>query len=200
MCLIGFGGYALWQKYRTTHSDKALPEAGQTVTHSTDRPDETPPDPDADYSVPANQPRKISLPGIGAEGFIQKVGLDQNKAVAVPSNIHLAGWYSPGARPGDSGVALIAGHVQGVYAPGIFKNLSKLKAGDKYDIEFGDYTTRKFEVVSVTEYDVKDAAVHMLEKRSGIDKQLNLITCSGRYDAKANQYSKRVLVVSKLDN
>src|SRR5687767_5965468 len=96
-----FGGYGLWQKYHVTHSAAPLPAASQTVTQSTDNPDETPPDPKADYTVPVDQPRRISLPSIGAEGFIQKVGLDQHDAVAAPSNIHLAGWYNRGARPGD---------------------------------------------------------------------------------------------------
>ena len=194
--LIGYGGVGFWQKYRTTHRPNPLPPSQQTVTNSTDSPDETSV-PCAEYKVSDDMPRRIILPSIGAEGCIQKVGVDQNNAVAVPSNIHLAGWFVNSVRPGEQGLSIIDGHVQGKYETGIFKNLDKLRPGDSFEIEFGDHSTKKFEVVSVQLLSINETTKQMFKPVDSIEKQLNLITCGGRFDKNSQQYDSRVLIASK---
>lgn len=194
--LLTYGGLGFWREYRATHNPR-LPESGSTVTHSVSEPDETPIKSESDYQVPANQPRSIELPTIGARGYIQKVGLDQNGAVAVPGNVNLAGWFVGEATPGKPGLSIIDGHVQGKYSPGIFKNLGKLKPGDIFIVEFGDRSTKRFEVIRVESHAVADAAQHLFKKQETIESQLNLITCSGAYNNASHQYDKRLLVVGK---
>jgi LPXTG-site transpeptidase (sortase) family protein len=195
--MLAFSAYNYWQRYRATHSPHPLPAANQVVDRVVAKPDETPIQKTAQYEVPADQPRKISLPTIGAEAFIQKVGVDQTKAMAAPSNVHMAGWYSPEVRPGDEGLSIIDGHVQGRYEAGVFKNLASLKTGDEFEVEYGDHSIRRFVTRSVKAYSVDDASKALFERQS-YKAQLNLITCGGAYDAAAHQYKQRTIVVSEL--
>jgi hypothetical protein len=196
--LLVFSGVGLWQKYRATHNPRPLPPPTKTVSASVTMPDETPIAAASHYQVPAGQPRQITLPTIGAEGFIQKVSIDQHGAIAVPSNVHMAGWYTGEAVPGEPGLSIMDGHVQGKYQPGIFQNLRRLKPKDTFSVAFGNGSSRQFEVVSVTLYATQEVTSHLFKKHGGIPAQLNLITCGGTYNTKSQQYDKRVLVISKL--
>jgi LPXTG-site transpeptidase (sortase) family protein len=195
--LLGFGAHGLWQKHRATHNPHPLPVSSAVIKHSTARPDETPLPSNSSYSVPADQPRKISLPSIDAEGFIQKVATDQTGAMAVPSNIHMAGWFVGETKPGDNGLSIIDGHVQGKYQPGIFKKLDTLRSGDTFTVEFGDRTKRNFQVISVKSYSVEQAAHEMFVKQPSLSQQLNLITCGGKYNTNTHSYDQRILVISQ---
>lgn len=191
--LITFGVWALFQRYRTTHNpNPTIPT--ETVTHSTDKPDETPPHCDDDYQVLLNEPRKIDIPSIGVSGCIQKVGIDQNNAIAVPTNIHLAGWYINSPLPGQKGVSIIDGHVMGQYTNAIFTNLEKLQPEDKIRIEQGDDSWHEFSVVDINNYNIDQASAKMSEALEGAEKQLTLITCGGNYDDNAQTYEERVIV------
>lgn len=196
--LLIFSAVGIWHAYRTTHSPNPIPSAAKVVTVSLPEPDETAIDTADPYDVPAGQPRKIMLPTIEAEGFMQPVNVDQHGAVAVPTNVHMAGWYTGEALPGANGLSVIDGHVQGRYTPGIFKNLSKLQPGARFKIELGDGSIRQFEVVSVKSYGVDEVSKYLFEKHADIPAQVNLITCGGKYNVQNRQYDGRILVVSKL--
>lgn len=174
----------------------ALPVTESTMLAS-DTPSEANIDLSSNYNVPADEPRRIIIPSIQKEGFIQKVGINDKNEVATPSNINLAGWFVNSTRPGDRGVSLIAGHISGEHHPGIFNELSSLKAGETYRVEFGDQSFRTFEVISVAEYDVTTASEKMLVPHESIDNQLNLITCSGEYNEHSRQYQNRTIIISK---
>ncbi len=196
LCLVAV---FLYESRKSPAKTTVAPSPTEVVTFSTDTPSEALVDPSSEYNVPSNHPRRIIIPDMNTSGFIQKVGIDQTGAIAVPANINLAGWYTNNVIPGNAGVSLIDGHSGGRYQDGIFKRLAVLNPGDKYQIEFGDLSIKEFEVVSVTSYKVNEVIKHMLKKHAGIDKQLNLVTCGGRYDAKTRQYVERVLVVSKAE-
>lgn len=196
--LLAYCALMIWQQYQATNKP-ASPISQSTLTNSTDEPEETKPNCN-NYKVADHLPRKITLPSIDSSGCIIRVGIDQDNAVAVPGNIHLAGWYKNSPLPGEPGVSIIDGHVSGKYNPGIFKKLKQLKTGDRYKIEFGDKSTKTFQVVNVKEYSVDEATKKMYEQSTSIERQLNLITCGGRFDKKANQYENRVLVTSKLQS
>lgn len=199
LALLGFGVNGLGRRYGATHHSSPLPSPELTVT-TTAEPSETPVSPQTDYQVPADQPRLISLPTIHSTGFVQKVGVDQHGAMATPTNIAMAGWFSLGPKPGALGVSVIDGHVQGKYQPGIFKNLSRLQPGDHLSVEFGDHSRRNFVILNLKSYTAADLAKHMSTPVSGVERQLNIITCGGRYNPKSKQYDQRILVISRLAN
>lgn len=199
LSLIAFGTMSLSKRWQATHNPAAsIPT--EVVTHTTDKPDETQPPCDVNYKVAADEPRKIEISSIGVSGCIHKVGIDQNSSVAAPANLHLAGWYVNSPAPGKKGVSLIDGHVQGRYADGIFKNLEKMRVGDITRIQLGDHSWREFEVVDLKSYPLNEVADKMLLQIDGVDSQLTLVTCGGKFDKQSNNYSERVIVRGKLLN
>lgn len=196
--LIAFGSYGLWQFYKATHNPN--PQiSSDVVTNSTDKPDETPLNSVCqDYKVANDQPRTITVANIGLSACIERVGIDQHNAIAVPTNINLAGWYINSARPGQTGVSIIDGHIMGRYKEAAFTPLKKIKTGDVIEIELGDGSKLKFITRSIDNYSVNDAIAELLKLTEGITKQLNLITCGGNYDAASHSYDKRTIVRAEL--
>lgn len=172
--------------------------AGEVLTYSTDKPEETKPKKETyKWQGQLTDPKFITLPTINADGFIQKVGVDQNKQIAVPNNIHVAGWFNQSVLPGEKGLSIIDGHVTGRVNNGIFKDLEKLKDGDTFKIEFGNGTSKDFKVVKKVDVLVKDAAGVLFSQEPGIERQLNLITCSGVFDKKSQSYPNRLIVITQ---
>ena len=195
--LIGYAGFGVYRWWRATHHADAVPSESAEVTEPSEVPLPTTGKPPFDYA--ADQPMKIDLPSIGVSGYIQKVVQTKNNAVGVPSNINLAGWYTKSTVPGDSGLSIIDGHVQGRYNPGIFQKLKELKPDDVLSIIFGDQHVKKFRVVSVKSYPTAEAASALFSHDPALPHQLNLITCDGIIENGQQSYDKRVVVVARLE-
>lgn len=192
LCAV-VGNYYL----HTRDKELVIPEA-EAITYSTDTPEETKPDSGYNWRGEPIDPKYIRLPSIGAEGFIQRVGVDQNQQVAVPNNVHVGGWFVDSVRPGQTGLSIIDGHVDGREADGIFKNLANLKENDEYSIEMGDGNTTRYRVIEVASVDTSGAANVLFSQKPNVKSQLNLITCGGDFDPSARSYNKRVIVSSEL--
>jgi LPXTG-site transpeptidase (sortase) family protein len=196
--LIAYGASGFLRQYIATHNPKPVIPA-QAVTHSTDTPDETrPAGACVGHKASVQEPRKIDIPHLGISGCIQKVGIDQHKAIAVPSNIHVAGWYINSVPPGEKGLSIIDGHVRGRYNDAIFRDLHRLRSGDHFKIQMGDESWRQFEVVRVESYPLDKATTELFTRLDGAEHQLTLITCGGAYDSKTKTYDQRVIVRSRL--
>jgi LPXTG-site transpeptidase (sortase) family protein len=167
----------------------------ETVTKSTDNPSEEPID-DYVWKGSKSDPKKISLPTMGVEGYIQKVGTDQRNEVGVPSNIHLAGWFNKSSLPGKQGLSIIDGHVDGISKPGIFKELGSLSNGKTFTIEFGDGSKTTFRVTGKTKINQEDAPSVLFSQDPTVKSQLNLITCGGTYDRAHRHYLDRIIITS----
>lgn len=168
------------------------------VTYSTDHPDETKPDKKTyNWKGEANDPKLITLPTVQTEGFIQKVGVDQNKQIAVPTNVYVAGWFSESVRPGEKGLSVIDGHVTGRINMGIFEKLVKIQKGDTFTVELGSGKKINYKVSATTAVATKDAAAILFSQDPKIASQLNLITCTGKWDDKIKQYDQRLIVAAE---
>lgn len=196
--LIAYGAWGLIARYRATHAERPVIPA-KVTSHTTAQPDETPPvQACAEYEVAPNEPRQIALPALDATGCVQKVGIDQQGAIAAPTNVHLAGWYIHSAVPGEQGVSIIDGHVRGRYADGIFIKLGQLRPGDALRVQLGDMSWRDFTVMRNDTYPAAQAAEELPRQLEGTVKQLTLITCGGSYDQRTKTYDKRVIVRAAL--
>lgn len=193
---LAIGAGKLFDRHAATTAPVVLPSVEQVVTEDVAEPAETKPESD-EYVVPSDLPRKILLPTINAEGFVQKVGVNKQNAIAVPSNVHFAGWFVNSVKPGERGLSILDGHVSGVYSDGIFKNLTKLQSGDRFSVEYGDGRTVEFEVVDTKTMPAADSAEYVQTYRPEIEAQINLITCGGAFDASTNSYEDRIVVVAK---
>jgi len=168
------------------------------VHYSTPTPSEKPVTSKTYHSTAVgNQPKYIRLPSIGAEGYVQAVGLDQNGAVAAPNNVSLAGWYTSMLAPGQNGLSIIDGHVDGKTKPGIFYNLRKLAAGDAFEVDLANGQVVHFKVKSVSQLAASDAASQLFARDNNIAGQLNLITCGGTFNRATGVYNDRIVVVAE---
>ncbi len=170
----------------------------KVITYSTDKPDEIPPPTDYSWAGGSDDPKLISLPTIDTQGFIQQVGVDQNKQVAVPTNVHMAGWFVDTVRPGQAGLAVIDGHVDGLTTGGIFRNLKKLKVGDQFSVTLGSGYTIYYAVTSVAAIDAGDAVSPLFSQDPSVASQLNLITCGGTFNTTTKTYDHRIIVTAKV--
>lgn len=191
-----FAGNRIFKKKQTA---KVPQQAQDIITYSTDKPDESKANADNyNWKGSAEEPKKIRISKLGVDAFIQKAGVDQNKAVAVPNNVHLASWFADSAKPGQSGLSIVDGHVTGRTAEGVFKNLTKLVKDDTFEIEQGNGTVRKYKVVEKVELKESESAAYLFSQKPEIKSQLNLITCGGNFDKSVGKYENRVIVAASL--
>ncbi len=168
----------------------------EVITHSVDNPSEAAVS--ASYSVPDNRPLEITIAKRGIQGKVQNVGVDQHGAIAAPNNVNLAGWFVDSVLPGQKGLSIIDGHVDGISQKGIFHDLSKVQQGDEVTIAFGGGTTYTYSVFKVQSVKSEDATKVLFEQDPTVKSQLNIITCTGTYDKTAKTYNQRVVVYAKL--
>lgn len=189
--------FASWLARKSAADRAVLVGNGEAVTYSVDNPDETNPGDAYAWKGGASDPKKIKIPSIGVDGWIQQVGVDQNQAVAAPSNVHLAGWFVDSVRPGQKGLSIIDGHVSGRTADGIFKRLQAVKIDDEITVESGDGTRKTFVVFDTKTVPTAEAAAVLFDQNPAITSQLNLITCSGSYNREARTYDQRTIIYAK---
>jgi len=197
LVVTGSTGIFLYLKDRQNAITPIKVTPTNTVVQSSDTPSEAPVSPNDFANVPADQPREIKIPAIKVEGYIQKVGIDQDNQIAVPDNIYLAGWYTNSVKPGEKGLSVIDGHVLGRYNDAIFKNLVNLKLGNTFSVIYGDNSEKLFQVKEVKTLPVNETISYLMQSDPAIQKQLNLITCGGNFDKTSQQYDMRVVVKSE---
>ncbi len=197
LCFAAYALFSLWNWQVATKGVAEPPDPHQVVAVSSANPDEKPVPSDATPVYPPDQPKKILIDAIGVDGFIQKVSQDQYGKIGAPENINFAGWFVNSVRPGDAGLSIIDGHVSGRYSPALFAGLNRLQKNDVVTVQFGDDSRQRFEVVEKRELPEAETASYLLKKHTGIERQLNLVTCGGPFDKKLDQYKNRVVVVTK---
>jgi len=142
-------------------------------------------------------PQKLEIPKLGINARIQHVGLDANQKMKVPSNNSDVAWFNLGPKPGETGSAVIVGHLDTKSSqPAVFWDLHKLKSGDDIFVVDGNNNKKHFQVISSEKYGTESAP---LEKIFGASDgtYLNLITCGGVWDKAKNNYSERVVIFTK---
>ncbi|MEI7579195.1 MAG: class F sortase [bacterium] len=167
------------------------------IVYSTDSPSEKAPSKNFNWKGKANDPKSIKIDSVGIEGFLQKVGVDQNQQIAVPNNVYFAGWFVDTVRPGENGLSIIDGHLNGTSKGGIFRNLENSKKDDQFEVKMGDDSVKKFVVKDVLTVNNDQAVNVLFSQDPAIKSQLNLITCGGTYDKAAHHYDQRIIVIAE---
>jgi sortase (surface protein transpeptidase) len=137
-------------------------------------------------------PVRISVPAIGVDAPLVRLGLTSDGALAVPTRAASAGWYTGSPVPGRVGPAVIAGHVHWSGVPGVFAHLADLAPGDRIVVARSDGTTATFAVDRVTTYPKTRFPTALVYGSLDVPG-LRLITCGG-YDPAARAYEANVIV------
>jgi sortase (surface protein transpeptidase) len=139
----------------------------------------------------------LTIPVLGVDAGFELVGLDADGAMAAPKDPGSVAWYTLGPRPGETGNAVLAGHVDWAGKPGVFWGLGRLKPGDEVEVTAADARTYRFVVRSQQWYDAKRAPVKEVFGQSKV-AEVTMITCAGQFDQASHQYTSRLVVKASL--
>ena len=142
--------------------------------------------------TPRHIPAQLLIPKIGVVALVEQVGVDRNHNMAVPSKPTHVAWYRPGPAPGETGDAVIDGHLDWTTGKAVFWNLHLLGPGDEVDVVAQDGARLRFQVSNMHSY-VYTAHPAGLFATSGAP-QLSLITCAGAWDKGRKTYVQRLVV------
>jgi sortase (surface protein transpeptidase) len=123
------------------------------------------------------------------------VGVDAAGVLEVPplDRPTIAGWYRHGVSPGETGNAVLVGHVDSPAGPAVFFDLGRLRPGQEIHITRADTRVTTFTVDGVGAYP-KDRFPTDLVYGPADVAGLRLITCGGRFDDRTGNYVDNIVV------
>ncbi|ARZ70273.1 peptidase C60 [Streptomyces albireticuli] len=132
----------------------------------------------------AEEPSRVSIPSIGVDSALLRLGLNSDDTVQVPppEKGMTAGWYTGGATPGTPGAAVIIGHNDTREGKAVFHDLGKVGKGAAVNVKRGDGEVLHFTVTG-TEKVGKDAFPTRKVYGETSERALRLVTCAGELDA-----------------
>lgn len=150
-------------------------------------------------TLPVAEPITFSIPKLNVSNVtVESVGLDKEGKMDIPKADQNVAWYNLGAKPGERGNAVLAGHLDTkTGAPAVFYDINKLTKGDELKIKAKDGKEYIYQVTDIVTYELTEFP--LVEVFGAGDKpRLNLITCEGNYDKSSKLYSHRLVVYSEL--
>ncbi|MCO1598176.1 class F sortase [Micromonospora sp. RHAY321] len=155
---------------------------------------------DVPAGLARSAPTSIEIPRIGVNATIMSLGTNPDGTVQVPplEKADQAGWYEPGASPGETGNAVIVGHVDSAkLGPAVFFDLGSLVPGDTVTVRRADGQPVTFRVDSVKSYP-KTAFPTELVYGPNDRPGLRVVTCGGQFDETVRSYPDNVVVFATL--
>jgi LPXTG-site transpeptidase (sortase) family protein len=141
----------------------------------------------------STKPVRVVIPAIDVAAPVVRLGLERDGTLEVPKSFSDAGWWSGGFRPGQSGPAVIVGHVDSTRGPAVFVNLRELKPGDAVVVFGADGSTIQFEVDRLEEVGKDEFPTKRVYSET-LHATLRLITCGGQFDPSERSYEDNVIV------
>lgn len=155
-------------------------------------------DPTAAPEEVIEEPKTISIPKINVTAQLESVAMDEKGSMATPDDADNGAWYNLGAKPGQKGNAVIAGHYDKVDgSPAVFWDIGKLVKGDEIIVTDAKGNTKKFEVTGMEKYPYDNFPMQEVFGDAA-EANLNLITCEGEWNSSTGMYSHRTVIFSKL--
>jgi hypothetical protein len=148
--------------------------------------------------LPRAVPVRVRIPQLGTDAEVIGADLAPDGGPPTPSEADAmrAAWYAGGVSPGESGAAILVGHLDTYDGPAAFAGLGQLRPGETIEIERVDGTTAVFAVDSVEQYpktDFPDLRVYGAVNTP----QLRLITCGGAWTADGG-YDSNIVAYAHL--
>jgi hypothetical protein len=140
----------------------------------------------------AGIPTEVDIPTINVHAPVVPLGLGPDGTVQVPDSFTAAGWYQGGPRPGDTGPAVILGHVDSFDGPAVFFRLKDLSPGQLIDVASAS-GSRQFQVDTVMSFPKDHFPTAMVYGPVPVPA-LRLVTCGGSFDKTQQSYRDNVVV------
>ncbi|WP_432139495.1 MULTISPECIES: class F sortase [unclassified Streptomyces] len=169
------------------------PPARASASAPSARPDPT------GRQLPRSRPVRLLIPKISVDAPFTDLSIGSSGHLQPPpaDDTNLVGWYAAGASPGETGTAIIAGHVDTKTSPAVFVRLGELRKSDVFHVDRADGSTATFVVDDVETFakdDFPDERVYADAARP----EVRLITCAGDYDHAAKDYTDNLVVFAHL--
>ena len=144
-------------------------------------------------------PTRISIPSLGVQAKIIKVGLAADGSIATPAAdpAEATGWYRLGPTPGELGTAVIVGHVDTDSRPAVFHKLTELSEGKLIEVNREDHRVATFRVESVERFPKTSFPADRVFDTTD-RARLALVTCGGTWVGGDIGYSDNVIVFATL--
>jgi len=142
-------------------------------------------------------PVSLVIPAIGISTSLIQLGLTASGQLQVPASTAVAGWYTGSPRPGATGAAVIAGHIDSYQGPGVFFRLRLMRPGQRVYVRRADGSVAVFQVTAVHTY-LKSQFPTDGVYGATPNSQLRLITCGGTFDPATGHYLSNVIVYATL--
>ncbi|GGY38373.1 class F sortase [Streptomyces djakartensis] len=194
-----------WDEPSDDGSPPHTPPAVSSTTPAASRGSDAPAGPhrsgasEARPHLPRSRPVRLLIPEISVDAPFTGLAIGRSGQLEPPppDNTNLVGWYAKGVSPGETGTAIIAGHVDTATSPAVFARLGELEKGDRFHVVRADGRKAAF-VVDDTESFDKDRFPSERVYGDAPDAQVRLITCAGAYDRKARDYTENLVVFAHL--
>ncbi|MFD9397116.1 class F sortase [Streptomyces sp. NPDC060000] len=149
--------------------------------------------------LPRSRPVRLLIPKIAVDAPFTDLAIGADGRLQPPpaADTNLVGWHAKGASPGETGTAIIAGHVDTKTSPAVFAGLSTLAKGDGFQVLRADGSKASFRVDSVETFDKADFPSDRVYADTP-DAQVRLITCAGNYDRQVKDYTDNLVVFAHL--
>lgn len=145
-----------------------------------------------------SRPTRVSIPQVEIDVDVFGADLAPDGGPPTPSeaNAMRAAWYAGGVSPGESGAAILVGHLDTYTGPAAFAGLGSLRPGATINIDRADGTAAIFVVDSVELYPKADFPNERVY--GTVDTpQLRLITCGGQWTPSGG-YDANIVVYARL--
>jgi hypothetical protein len=142
-------------------------------------------------------PTSVTIPSIGVHSRLQALRREPDGELQTPSFWQVAGWYAGGVRPGDTGPAVIAGHVDSVSGPAVFYRLTQLRPGASVIVDRRGAAPLHFVVAGSREYPKRRFPTEAVYGPTPVPT-LRLVTCTGDFDYAKRSYVDNLVVTAYL--
>ncbi len=144
----------------------------------------------------SSPPVALTIPAIGVSSTLEGLRLNADGSLQTPRDPNRAGWYADGPAPGDSGAAVVVGHLDSRTGPAVFWRLAGLRPGDQIAVRRADGRTLTFVVDHSAAYPRTNLPTAAVYEAAG--PELHLITCNGTWQPQVGRYDHSLLVVARL--
>lgn len=142
-------------------------------------------------------PSRLKISTISLDAPVLSVGADVDGTQFVPADNKTLSWWKHGAKPGEKGSSVLAGHYKiADGSPGVFYRLNEVKVGETISVLDENGAEQSFKVMdrkifSVSEFPTKDIY------NNTDSEQVNLVTCTGDYIPETNNYTHRLVLYTE---
>ncbi|MCF6472788.1 class F sortase [Nonomuraea sp. MG754425] len=147
----------------------------------------------------APTPTRVKIPKIKVNAPIGSVTVNKKGVLGTPplSKPNRTGWYKLSPVPGETGPAIINGHVSTRSGPAVFDRLRELAKGDQIYVYRSDGKVTRFTVSGIEQTSKTAFPTKRVYGNTG-DSQLRLITCGGVYNKTTHHYTDNIVVYATL--